>query len=123
MIDVEERTHILKMIRNGELTADEGAQILRAMRTPGRAEEQPLPEREPTRHFRIRITDLDTGKQKVDYSLPLNMLKVGMRMGARLSREEIRLEDFTSAAESGITGKIGDMEDKEERERIEIFLE
>lgn len=123
MTDVEERTHILEMIRSGQLTADEGAQILRAMRTPGLAEEQLLPEPDVPHQFRIRITDLDTGKQKVDFSLPLNMLKVGMRMGARLAREEIRLEDFTSAAESGITGKIADMEDEEERERIEIFLE
>jgi hypothetical protein len=121
----EERTQILRMIQSGHITAEEGAQILDAMEERERQRQlgPSSPDRERPDEFRIRISDLDTGKQLVDFSLPFSMLKIGVKMGARLSREEIRLEDFTQAIEAGMRGRIAELRDEERRERIEIFVE
>jgi hypothetical protein len=44
-------------------------------------------------------------------------------MGARFAPEEIDLEEVMQALESGTEGKIVDVEDAEDGERVEIFVE
>ncbi len=121
----EERMEILKMIQSGQISAEEGASLLAAL---GREQE---PRREPVgsvrrtepRRLRIRISDLETGRHKVNINLPWNLINVGMHMGARFAPEEIDLEEVMQALRAGTEGKIVDVEDAEDKERVEIFVE
>jgi hypothetical protein len=124
MDSADERARVLRMIQNGQLTAEEGAQVLEAL-----SEESHMPEQRVAgrgrgpRQFRIRVTDLTTGRQKLDFTLPWSLIGVGTRLGARFAIDEVRLEDFGDAIQSGITGKIADVVDEQEQERVEIFVE
>lgn len=122
----EDRLEILKMVQNGKITADEGARLLEAL---GKAQPDAVDDgpsvavsREP-RLVRIRVTDLETGRQKVEFQLPWNLVNVGVNMGARVARKEIGSEEFIEAVRSGALGKVMDVKDEEQGERVEIFVE
>ncbi len=121
----EERMEILRMIQKGQISAEEGATLLGAL---GR-EETPDPEpdistsRPQPRRLRIRVSDLETGRHKVNIDLPWNLINVGMHMGARFAPEEIDLEEVMQALQAGTEGKIVDVEDAQDNERVEIFVE
>ncbi len=123
MATAEERIQVLKMIQSGQVTAEEGARLLEALRegpneetlTGGRG-------KEPSQ-LRIRVTDLETGRQKIDVRMPWSLVNVGINMGAHLAREEIKAEDFIEAIQAGAEGKIMDVVDEEDGERVEIFVE
>jgi hypothetical protein len=127
MATAEERLQILDMIQSGQITVDEGARLLEALKEEG---EDRLPEeprlggraKEPDQ-FRIRVTDLETGRQKVDMRMPWSLVNVGINMGARFARDEIKVEDFVEAVQAGAEGKIMDLVDEEDGERIEVFVE
>jgi hypothetical protein len=125
MATVEERLEILKMIQSGQITADEGARLLEALKTEDRPQEKPQPgsRGKGSRLFRIRVTDLDTGREKIDIRLPWNLVDVGINMGARFARKEIKVEEFAEAIQAGAEGKIMDVVDEEDGERVEIFVE
>jgi len=83
-----------------------------------------MPERtRQPRRLRVRVSDLETGRNKVNIDLPWNLINVGMHMGARFAPEEIDLEEVMQALEAGTEGKIVDVEDAEDNERVEIFVE
>ena len=120
----EEKKQILRMIQDGQITAEEGGRLMSALESAERrASPSPSERQEVPDQIRIQISDLDTGKQKVDFSMPLSMANVGVKLGARLAMEEVKLEDFIAAAEGGVIGKIAEMRDEKSRERIEVFLE
>ena len=121
----EERNHILKMVESGRITAEEGAQLLEALREDARPQEEAQAGRqglEPNQ-LRIQVTDLKTGRQKINMCLPWGLVNVGLNMGARFARDEIQVQDFVEAVQAGATGKIVDVVDEESRERVEIFVE
>ncbi|RMF29968.1 MAG: hypothetical protein D6759_12855 [Chloroflexi bacterium] len=125
MATAEERLQILKMIESGQITAEEGAQLLEALREEDRRREKRWPGgrgRKP-RWFRVRVTDLDTGRSKVNINLPWGLINVGLRMGARFAPNDIDLEEVMEAIRSGAEGKIVDVVDEEDGERVEIFVE
>jgi hypothetical protein len=123
MATAEERIQVLKMIESGQITAEEGARLLEALES--RPQEEP---RSPSwgkgpSQFRIRVTDLKTGRQKIDMRMPWRLINVGIDMGARFAREEIQVQDFVEAIQAGAAGKIVDLVDEEDGERVEIFVE
>lgn len=123
MATAEERLRILKMIEQGQISADEAARLLAALgEKERRSEEPPAAERGP-RRFRIRVFDLETGRQKIDLALPWVMLNVGIRMGAQFAPEGIDMNAITEAIQSGSEGKIVEYEDREKSERVELFVE
>jgi len=124
MTTTEERLRILKMIQDGTITAEEGAKLLDAL-------EEPVPKGEPSeggaapRWFRVRVTDLKSGKNKVNVNIPMGLVDVGLKIGARFA-PDIEGFDFAQVAEAirqGVQGKIADIEDVEEGERVEIYVE
>ncbi len=123
-MSVEERMKILKMIEEGKITAEEGARLLSAVtkqdkRSPSQSEGRP-------RWLRVRVLDLNTGKESVRVNLPLGLVNVGMKMGARFipdTEQDLVMEDLAEAIEQGMVGKIVDVVDEEEGQRVEIFVE
>ena len=129
MTTKEERLKVLKMIQSGQVTADEGARLLESLRTQERDDSHSQEERQSAakskrmRMLRIRVTDLETGAQKVDMRLPWGLVNAGINLGARFARDEIEMEGFVEAVQAGTEGKIMEVIDEEDAERVEIFVE
>ncbi len=123
----EERMRVLQMVAEGKITAEDGVQLLEALRA-GDSTDKRSPKTPPTsqpRWLRVRVTDSSTGRDKVNINIPIGLVNVGLKMGARFvdEREGIDFEQLTSLVESGRTGKILEVEDIEKGERVEIFAE
>jgi hypothetical protein len=126
MATTEERMQILSMVAEGKISAEEGAQLLAALEPERR---KPTPSRgggpsEP-KWFRVRVTDLETGKNKVSVNLPMGLVDVGTRMGARFAPEleDLDFADIIDQVKQGAQGKIIEVEDAEGGERVEIYVE
>ncbi len=126
MASVEERMQILRMIEEGKITAVEGAELLRALDTQeGKADAEPLRGASKPRWFRVRITDLSTGRNKVNVNIPMGLVNVGVKMGARFApdMEGMDYDTIMEAIHSGRQGKVIDITDEDDGERVEIFVE
>ncbi len=120
----EERLQILKMIETGQITAEEGAKLLAALEEATEKEDTKQKETAP-RWFRVRVTDMRTGKSKVNVNIPMGLVGVGMRMGAKFAPEMagIDIDELMRNVREGFQGKIIDVEDDEDGERVEIYVE
>ncbi len=132
MATVEERMKILKMIEDGKVSAEDGAKLLAALddsrKQPRVGSTMPPPSGGTTangRWLRIRVTDAATGKSKVNVNIPMGLVNVGLKMGAKFAPEVdgMDVQQITEAINSGMTGKIIDVVDDEDGEHVEIFVE
>ena len=127
MATTEERLQILKMIEEGKISAAEGAELLRALDTKGERGPalEPMKGTSNPRWFRVRVTDMQTGRNKVNVNIPMGLVNVGIKMGARFAPqiEGKELNTIMDAVRSGQLGKIVDIVDAEDSERVEIFVE
>jgi hypothetical protein len=126
MASTEERMQILNMVAEGKITAEDGAKLLAALEPERKRETRPVPEgTSQARWFRVRVTDLETGKNKVNVNLPMSLVDVGTRMGARFAPEleDMDFKDIIEQIKSGAQGKIVEVEDTEGGERVEIYVE
>jgi hypothetical protein len=128
MATTEERLQILKMIEEGKISAAEGAELLRALDTNKGDRQQvqePMKGASAPRWFRVRVTDTTTGRNKVNINIPMGLVNVGIKMGARFAPEieGKQLEGIMDAVRSGQVGKVMDITDEEDGERVEIFVE
>ena len=124
MATVEERMQILKMIEEGKISAEEGAKLLAALSSGGKGDAA-RQEVSGRKQFRVRITDLATGRNKVNINIPMSLVNVGIKMGARFAPdiEGIDFDEIVTAIKSGSQGKIVDVVDEEDGERVEIYVE
>jgi hypothetical protein len=128
MASTEERLQILKMIEEGKISAGEGAELLRALDNKGAKSGpsvEPMKGASAPRWFRVRVTDTSTGRNKVNVNIPMGLVNVGIKMGARFAPEieGIERQEILEAIRSGQQGKILDVVDEEDGERVEIFVE
>lgn len=127
MASTEERMQILKMIEQGTISAKEGAELLRALDKgkSGFQTQEPLKGSSNPRWFRVRVTDLANGRNKVNVNIPIGLVNVGLKMGARFAPEVegVNFEEIMEAIRNGQQGKIMDVIDDEGGERVEIFVE
>ena len=126
MATSEERMQILKMIEEGKISASEGAELIRALEQNSRATETPpLAGPSQPRWFRVRVTDTRNGRHKVNVSLPIGLVNVGIKMGARFTpdTEGFNYKEIMEAVRQGKQGKVVDYVNEEDEERIEIFVE
>ncbi len=75
--------------------------------------------------MRIRVTDLKTGRSKVNVNLPMGLVNFGMKMGARFApeMEDLDLDGIMQAVKEGAQGKIVEVEDEVDSERVQIYIE
>ncbi len=126
MATTEERMQILKMVSEKKITAEEGARLLSALEPEKKMGTQVVVGGPSSpRWFRIRVTDLETGKSKVNVNLPMSLVNVGMKMGARFAPEVegMDLNEIFDQIREGAQGKMIDVEDAEDGERVEIYVE
>jgi hypothetical protein len=127
MATTEERMKILSMIREGKITAEEGAKLLAALSSSQKGSKTTLATRsgsEP-RWFRVRVTDTYSGKTKTTVNIPLGLMEWGMQIGAQFAPEvgDLKTEQLMEMLRSGVEGKIVDVLDEEDGEHVEIFIE
>ncbi len=125
MTTAEERMRILQMIQEGKITAEEGARLLQALSKGRPAVPPPPPPTRDPRMLRVRITDLNTGKTKVNVNIPMSLVNVGIKLGARFtpSSADIDYNEIVEAIKSGASGRLVDVEDVESGERVEVWVE
>lgn len=130
MVQTEERLRVLKMLQEGKISASEAAQLLEALdeipspTASKTASAVVIPSR-PGKWFRVRVTDTNNGKTRVNVRLPLNMVSAGVKMGMRFSPEVEGLDvnELMAFINSGETGQIVDVVDEEDGEHVEVFIE
>ncbi len=127
MASVEERMKILRMIEEGKITAEDGAKLLAALAESRKTPNVTLGANPPgeARWFRVRVTDLATGRAKVNVNIPMGLVNVGIKMGARFAPDldSEQMEQLAEALKNGAVGKIIDVTDEDDGERVEIFVE
>lgn len=151
----DERTRILRLVEEGKLSATEAIPLLENLSAGRRPEPPPEPPyAEPVyddrsftdadpeaeyagsqpgvsgngapRWFRIRVTDLSSGRRKVSVNIPFRLATWGMRVGAHFSPKagDINLQELSQLLEDDeLHGRIVDVVDEEDGEHVEIFVE
>jgi hypothetical protein len=126
MATAEERMKILQMIRDGKISAEEGAKLLSALGENKKAPRRPtLRTAGGPRWFRVRVTDMTTGKTKTSVNIPLGLMEWGVQIGAQFAPEvgDFNWDQLSEMLQEGVEGKIIDVVDEEDGEHVEIFIE
>ncbi len=120
MLTSDERARILKLLEVGQISAEEAAQLLDAL-----AEDRRAAGHVRSRMLRIRVSDLHTGRLKANVTVPVGLVNVGLRLGARLAPQlsGSALEDLLRAVQRGVPGRLLEWQDLEEGERVELLVE
>ena len=126
----EERLRVLQLIQDGKISAEEGSRLLEsldsaAQAAAGKPAGMPATTGRGARWFRVRVTDIASGKTRVNVRLPVNVLSAGMKMGARFAPEVegLDMDQLMSLIQAGATGQVLDVVDEQDGERVEVFLE
>jgi hypothetical protein len=132
MITSEERIKVLKMVQEGKITAEMAADLLKALDSSSKGA-QDAQSKNPEggipgmggKFFRVRVSDINTGKVRANIRLPLGMVNAGLRMGMKFSPEVEGLdaERLVEALADGKTGKIVDAYDDQDDEHSEVYIE
>lgn len=131
-VNSEERLKILKMVQDGRITADEATQLLEALERARPTPPQPPPPPETGmvtgrsgRWLRVRVTDTDSGKTRVNIRLPLSVVESGLKMGMRFAPEiqDMDPNELMGFIRSGEVGKVVDVFDDEDGEHVEVYIE
>jgi hypothetical protein len=119
----EERDRILSLIEAGQVSASDASQLLDTLAIISDRPSEPVRERT----LRIRATSLNPGQPKKDViaSMPLHLLKLSVRLGSYLLPQlnAGTIQDVLRAIEEGSTGRLLDIQDMEQGERLEVFVE
>ena len=128
----EERLKILTMLQDNIINAEQAAKLLEALNTPSSATNttnepatNPAGGKRGEKYFRVRVTDSDSGKTRVNIRLPVGLVGAGMKMGMKFSPEieGIDTNVLKDLLEKGESGKIIDVYDDNDGEHVEIFIE
>ncbi len=123
MPTAEERMRILKMISEKQITAEEGARLLEALRT---SDGGPVrDEARSARWLRVKVTDRHNDRVKLNVTIPVGLVDVGLKMGARFAPEidGMDAQAIQAAIRNGVQGRILSFDDEDDQERVEIFVE
>jgi hypothetical protein len=112
------------MVSEGTIDASQGIELLSALNTEG-APDQPRASSDRASWFRVRVTDLATGRAKVNVNLPFGLVRAGVKIGKKFApeMEDVDWDEIMDAINEGASGKLVDVEDIEGGEKVEIFVD
>src|SRR5262245_10762671 len=114
-----ERNDILQQLSTGKINADQAAQLLRdsGPKAP--------PAFDPQRRIRVRVSNLETGRARVNVNVPLTLVEAGIKLGSHYEPRmaDVDFNEVLEAIRSGAEGKIVDVENWEKGERVEVFID
>lgn len=125
----QSRSDILAQLAAGTLSAEQAAAQLRGEAQAPVPPVPPTPAPAPAmlgqRWMHIRVTDLNTGRPKVNVNLPLTWVAAGLRLGANYAPqlEGLDLAQLLGEVQAGGSGQLVDVEDLDDGERVQIFID
>ncbi len=131
MASNEERMKILKMVEEGKINVEDGAKLLAALSSSNGAGAAVQPNYTNLRSasgakwFRIRVTDMASGRPKVNINLPIGLVNIGVKIASKFApeTETLEVQQIVEAIRTGAQGKIIDVMDDEDGEHVEIYVE
>ena len=126
MVTSEERMKILKMISDGKITAEEGSKLISTISQGSEKTRKAAKRSLASQMLRVRVTDMSTGKIKVNVNVPMKLVDAGLNIAAQFTPEMENaqmMEAVKEALSENMTGKIVDVIYEEDREHVEIFIE
>ncbi len=77
------------------------------------------------RSLRIRVVDTRSDRVKANISIPLSLVRVGLRIGARFAPElgDLDVAEVMAAINQETSGKLIDVIDEARSEHVEIYAE
>lgn len=117
----EEQRKILELLQDGKINADEATKLLEALRQQERTGQSRTYK---PRWVRIRVTDTNSDRVRVNMTFPIGVVRAGLRAGGRIAGiEGINTIDLEDLLNRGEAGHLVDAFDEEGGERVEIFVE
>jgi hypothetical protein len=129
-----DRLRILELLEQQKITATEASELLSALgsqrQEPRRRErnrwlaEDLAPPTDRARWFRVRVTDLSSGRMRTNVSVPIGMVGFGLGFARRFRNIPgvEHVDDLFEAVRAGRRGTIFDVAN-EGGERVEIFID
>ena len=130
-----DRKEILELLAKGKITANEAADLL----TNPQPEEPAtlkvkIPVDEPSMPksngngpswLHVRVKDLKSGRNKVTVNIPIGMVQFGLKIGRRFSPELEGLDwnELTGAMQSMESGILVDVQDEEDGEHVQVYVD
>jgi hypothetical protein len=121
----EERLKILQMLENGKVSAEEASTLLRALEGGRRQSPAGTTQTGRKQFLRVQVTDLASGSAKVNVTVPMGLVGAGLRMAQRFAPEfeGFNMQELAELLASGADGKLVEVVDQEDNERVEIYVE
>jgi hypothetical protein len=132
------RREILQMLANGSITAEEAGDLLQQLKVeqaqpadpesgeplPAEAEEPAMEPGRKARWLNIRVTDTDSGRNRVSVRIPLSLARIGLRMGAKFAPEmnDIDWDDVLHQLSGSGEQTIVEVNDQDDGESVRIYL-
>ena len=125
MTTTDERMKVLKMLEESKITAEEATSLLRALQGGDRTASRSTELGGQARYLRVQVTDLTSGAAKVNVTVPFGLVSAGLRMAERFAPEfeGVDMQELEDMILSGAQGKIVEVMDEEDNERVEIYVE
>ena len=136
---MEERMRILRMVEEGKISAQEADRLLGALEG---SELNGIAKKGKAKWLKVRVYEKDSGNPRVRVNVPLALVKIGAKIGAKFSMklpEEARREmsdkgiDLSDLKDlEKLESLIDNLADEgpfklvdveEDNERVEVFLE
>jgi hypothetical protein len=136
----EERLEILRLVENQTITAEEAGRLLEALDRSDRSRQlagatapigmvlPPAPPNFPGSagsaggSVRIRITDISSGKARINLVLPSRLVDSGIKLAKRIAPEHmLDAREIRRSIEDGYWGPLLDITD--DNQRVEIIVE
>ena len=121
-----ERLKILEMLEEGKITAEEATTLLRALGGgQRRATSAASTQAGEHKFLRIQVTDMTSGAAKVNVTVPMGLVGAGLRMAERVAPdfEGFDMQELQELLASGVDGKLVEVMDEQDNERVEIYVE
>jgi hypothetical protein len=124
MATTEERLRILKLIEEGKITADEGARLISAIGEAA-TEARQREDDGQRRWLRVVVTDTYSGQPRVNVRIPAGIVDMALRLGVHFipDNEGLDLDELMAALKAGATGKVVDVMDEDEGQRVEVYID
>jgi hypothetical protein len=130
MTAIDEQLKVLKMVEERKINAEEAVQLLTALDEMDQESSNPQEKSsagtgQGNRWFRVRVTDINSGKTRANIRMPINLVSAGIKLGMKLSPDVngVDPQQLVSFIQSGETGQVADIYDDEDDEHVEIFIE
>jgi len=124
----EETVQILKMVEEGKITADQAVQLIGAGNLFDNSKDRSTAVSGRAKWLRVRVYDINSNKRKVNISIPLSLVSIGLKLGTKfgLDKADLKGIDFNEIIQliqEGEEGKLVDVIDEESGEKVEVYVD